>query len=94
MTSITTNEEKGFSFTGPNTECNIAGNFGLKDQQMALRWMQENIHAFGGDRERVMIFGQSAGGASVGAHLHMVGSEELYNTGAIMVRLQCHGKVS
>ena len=44
-------------------------NFGLRDQRSAMRWVQHHIESFGGDRGRVLVFGESAGAISIGLHL-------------------------
>ena len=56
----------GFMFM--DTE-DVPGNAGLRDQTMALQWVQDNIAEFGGDPGSVTIFGQSAGSWSVSYHL-------------------------
>jgi para-nitrobenzyl esterase len=75
MVVVTFNYRLGFlgflshpSLTAESPD-HASGDYGLMDQQAALRWVQRNIARFGGNPDDVTIFGQSAGGLSVHAQL-------------------------
>jgi len=66
----------GFLTTGDSA---APGNFGMLDQVEALKWVNENIENFGGDPNKVTIFGASSGGTSVSLHLLSPLSKGLFN---------------
>lgn len=80
---VTINYRLGFLgiFAQPalDAEGHLNANYWLMDQQLALKWVQRNIAAFGGDPELVTIVGQSAGGTSVYSNLASPGSAGLFH---------------
>ena len=59
-------------------ESGTSGDYGLADQQLALRWVHDNIAAFGGDPRNVTLFGESSGGLNVLSQLVSPSSAGLF----------------
>nr|XP_039252462.1 crystal protein-like isoform X1 [Styela clava] len=72
----------GFLYHVEEGKDDINGNQGLKDQQLAMKWVQDNIANFGGDKTKVTLFGNSAGAQSIMFHTLSDVSKSLYS-GAI-----------
>lgn len=75
---VTINYRLGpFGFLSLHTS-EYSGNMGLKDQILALKWVNENIHNFGGDKSKITLYGHSAGASSVNFHLLLPASRNLF----------------
>lgn len=61
-----------------------SGNLGQLDLILGLQWVRRNIAAFGGDPTRVMVFGQSGGGAKIATLMGMPAAKGLFHTAATM----------
>lgn len=59
-------------------------NFGIQDQYLAIKWIHDNIAAFGGDPSNVTIMGESAGGMSVNYLLRYPGVKGMFNKAIVM----------
>lgn len=68
----------------PDNSYNIPGNFGLKDQTFALRWVREHIRSFGGDPNNVLLFGYSSGACAVTYHMVSNWSKDLFHKAMVM----------
>ena len=58
-----------FAHPALDAEGHVSANYGLLDQQQSLRWVRDNIAAFGGDPDNVTVFGKSAGAIAIYTHL-------------------------
>lgn len=66
---------------GRNTDIPVMR--GMADLVAALAWIKENIEAFGGDPDKVMIFGQSGGGGQGNEHAPVTAGRQDFSTGHV-----------
>lgn len=75
----------GFLDLSPfNEKYKDSGNLGLADIVDALKWIQDNIEAFGGDPDNITLFGQSGGGMKISALMQIPEAEGLFHKGIMM----------
>ncbi|MGW8376806.1 carboxylesterase family protein [Streptomyces sp. ODS28] len=84
IVTVTVNYRLGaLGFLGSRALGGQSGDFGMQDQQSALRWVRANIARFGGDPARVTVAGESAGGRSVCTQLAAPGSRGLFRSAIV-----------
>jgi len=69
----------GFFALDTVNEDDVHGNFGLYDQNAALKWVYDNIAHFGGDKDQITLMGQNAGGQSAIVHTIWEESSQYFN---------------
>lgn len=74
----------GYLYLGDNGDFADSGSVGMQDLIALLTWVSRNVAAFGGDPGRVLIFGQSGGGAKVSHLLGMPGARGLFHSAGVM----------
>ena len=66
---VTINYRLGILGSLYDPDYNLTGNFAYLDQKLAVKWVYNNIEAFGGNKSRITLFGESAGGSSMACHI-------------------------
>jgi len=74
----------GYLYLGDSGSFADSGSAGMQDLVASLQWVKQNVAAFGGDPNRVLIFGQSGGGAKVSHLLGMPSAKGLFHRAGVM----------
>ena len=72
------------ALTAVGADGGMLGNYGLMDQIAALKWVRDNIAAFGGDPGNILVFGQSGGGAKIATMMAMPAAAGLFHRAITM----------